>query len=671
MDIISKIEIKHFRSFDGGKDQQKVHIEDLQDINIFSGSNDSGKSNVLRALNLFFNNEITPGIIFDKERDFSKIAALRFDKDLEKRKSEENERIKKLNESGTNEKARDLRRSDEIISIKIFFNNKDRQRGLPDNFWISRSYSQKNDFHGDYTYQGDLNKAQTTAFLKSFRYEYVPAIKDKSFFLHLFTKLQNHLFEKGAKLKKNRFRGASNDFNSLLKSETIELFDNFLISSGVAANFHIPDTLVDFFRTLSVLTENDISLFDRGDGVQARFIPEILDEISKNSQKNIIWGFEEPENSYESRNIRKLRDEFLNKYSKVYQVFITTHTMELLSIKRQLTKQEQLIIDDKKIKSSNKKKEKLENLPITEKSSEVSIYRVWKKDNTSLITKFDESNNGWDKLCDDLGIIQESRIIESLQNKISEHISEVNKSGLELKQQKQILTELNEKYNECVGDLNEAKTKIDEFLKPILSVEDSYIEIYKIGYLKIKNIEFTRDTLEDIFDREAPFVIRRAGGAGKVRGFLEMNTLDGYEDKKVVGLFDYDREGSENFYQLKKSGKWSEIYGSKKIGYARKRSNHECFYALILPIPDHLSDVTSDITVGRFESFVEIENLINNVSLQKLNCVVEETVLDKKYFRIKEDKKSKAKTLYSNLPADDFKDFIPLYTRIFEFFKLM
>ncbi|MBL0098685.1 MAG: AAA family ATPase [Saprospiraceae bacterium] len=87
MDIISKIEIKHFRSFDGGKDQPKVRIEGLKDINVFSGSNDSGKSNVLRALNLFFNNEISPGVKFEKERDFSKIVANRFDKDVEEKES--------------------------------------------------------------------------------------------------------------------------------------------------------------------------------------------------------------------------------------------------------------------------------------------------------------------------------------------------------------------------------------------------------------------------------------------------------------------------------------------------------------------------------------------------------------------------------------------------------
>jgi len=79
MDIINKIEIKHFRSFDGGKDQNKVKIHNLKDLNVFSGANDSGKSNVLRALNLFFNDEISPGVKFDQKRDFSKIVSHRFD----------------------------------------------------------------------------------------------------------------------------------------------------------------------------------------------------------------------------------------------------------------------------------------------------------------------------------------------------------------------------------------------------------------------------------------------------------------------------------------------------------------------------------------------------------------------------------------------------------------
>lgn len=674
MDIISRIEIKHFRSFDGGKDQPKVRIEELSDINVFSGSNDSGKSNVLRALNLFFNNEISPGIKFDKTRDFSKIVAMRFDKDIEERKIIEQDRVKQINDAGGNEKQKDFRRSDEVITIKLYFNNRKRLRGLPENFWISKIYTQKNNFEGEFNYQEDLNKAQTTAFLKTFQFEYIPAIKDRQFFNLLFTKLQTYLFEKGDKSTKNKFRDSSEKFNDILRSETNELFSNFQESSGVEASFYIPSTLVDFFRTLSVQTENDISLFDRGDGVQARFIPEILDEISKDSNKNIIWGFEEPENSYEAKNLRKLKDDFQQKYSKKYQIFITTHTMEFLALKREYTRQEYIILLNKKLNTQQKKNDALKTLSVNHKSSDISIYRVWKKENSSLVTRFDETNSAWEDICDDLGIIQEARIIESLQTKIEEQINLINTSSLSLKHQKNIYEELNSDYNSCLEKLQSAQSKIEEYIKPILIVEDKYEAIYKIAYLKCENITFTKENLNQIFAENAPFTIRRAGGAGSVRGFLNMTTTDGYEDKKIIGLFDYDKEGCENFYLLKNhaEGVWKDpIMGTKADGFHRKRKNHDCFYALLLPVPERLDSITSDITKGIFTSFVEVENLISEKKLLELKCVTEESVLDKKYYKIKDQMKSKATELYFNLEGKEFKDFKALYKSIKELFKIV
>ena len=676
MDIISKIEIKHFRSFDGGKDQDKVRIEELKDINIFSGSNDSGKSNVLRALNLFFNNEISPGVKFEKDRDFSKIVANRFDKDVDDRKVAEIERVRLLNDNGGNEKPKDLRRSDEVITIKLFFNNKNKQRGLPHEFWISRTYSQKNNFQGEYNYQGDLNKAQTTAFLKNFQFEYIPAIKDRQFFNHLFTKLQTYLFEKGDKSKKNKFRDSSEKFNEILRTETNVLFDNFLNSSGVEASFYIPSTLVDFFRTLSVRTENEISLFERGDGVQARFIPEILDEISRNSAKNVIWGFEEPENSYESKNIRKLKDEFQFKYSKQYQIFITTHTMEFLAIKREYTEYENEILTNKKIKSQQKKDEAFSHLKKDQTSSDISIFRVWKKpetNNTSLVTRFDETNNAWEEICDDLGIIQEARIVESLQSRIEEQVKEINTSTLSLKLQKKVYEELQIDYESCLGNLQSAQSKIEEFLKPILIVEDVYDAIYKIAYLKCNNIDFNKENLEHTFSLNAPFTIRRAGGAGSVGGFLSMSTTDGYADKKIIGLFDFDEEGCKNFYLLKNrcDKQWSDaILGNKRVGFSRKRRNHDCFHALLLPIPERFDGLTSDITQGSFTSFVEIENLVSQEKLISLGCVELNNVLDRTYYKIKDTIKPKAFEKFAPLPNGDFIDFIPLFSKIQELFEI-
>lgn len=53
MQIIHSVEINYFRSI------YQFRINRLKDLNIFVGGNDSGKSNLLRALNLFFNNEVS------------------------------------------------------------------------------------------------------------------------------------------------------------------------------------------------------------------------------------------------------------------------------------------------------------------------------------------------------------------------------------------------------------------------------------------------------------------------------------------------------------------------------------------------------------------------------------------------------------------------------------
>lgn len=679
MDIIERIEIKHFRSFDGGKDQTKVRIDELKDLNIFSGANDSGKSNVLRALNLFFNKEISPGIKFDKDRDFSKIVAKRFDEDVALRKDAELERVKTLNKNGGSEKPKDLRRSDIVVSVKLFFNNKQKQRGLPKKFWVSRSFSQKNNFEGEYIYQTDLKgNAQVTLFISSFKFEYVPAVKDRVYFNHLFEKLQTYLFEKEDKKKENKFSQSSQRFNEILKSETVDLFKKFQKSSGVEANFYIPSTLVDFFRTLSVQTENNISLFDRGDGVQARFIPEILDEISKDSKKNIIWGFEEPENSYEVKNIHKLRNEFLDKYSKKKQIFITSHTKEFLSLKRVYTPQENQILENRLLNSITKKESEISKLRTDNRSSGISIYRVWKQseiNNTSLVTRFDEKNNEWEKTCDDLGIIQEARIIQNLQERLGLQTREIQKSKLTIANQKrvndEIIRDIYKDMESNLSELEDVKMKIEEYEKPILVIEDKYDQIYKIAYLKIKDISFELQNLDDVFKSSSPFTIRRGEGASQVAGKLSMKNTDGYDEKKIIGLFDFDKAGTEKFYHLRKQKNWDDIiHGDFNTGIYKKRNQHPCFYALLLPVPERLNNLISDIKDGGFESFVEIENLLSKEILIDNNLVDKQKILTIKYLKIKETTKGKLAPILFSLTKDDFHDFIPLFEKVENLFKI-
>jgi AAA15 family ATPase/GTPase len=64
--IIEKIEISNFRSI-------YHQVIDCKKLNIFSGLNDTGKSNILKALNLFFNNETDFQRNLNFSEDFSKI----------------------------------------------------------------------------------------------------------------------------------------------------------------------------------------------------------------------------------------------------------------------------------------------------------------------------------------------------------------------------------------------------------------------------------------------------------------------------------------------------------------------------------------------------------------------------------------------------------------------
>ena len=67
MITIKRIHIKNFRSI-------VDEMITLKDLNCFVGLNDSGKSNVLKALNLFFNGETDFDTPLDFENDYSKLA---------------------------------------------------------------------------------------------------------------------------------------------------------------------------------------------------------------------------------------------------------------------------------------------------------------------------------------------------------------------------------------------------------------------------------------------------------------------------------------------------------------------------------------------------------------------------------------------------------------------
>ena len=88
MRLIRSVEIERFRSL------SKVRLDDLTDVVAVVGPNNGGKSNILRALNLFFNDETDPDSWLDFERDYH-LAAGRQEEEEEEEEEEKKKKKKK------------------------------------------------------------------------------------------------------------------------------------------------------------------------------------------------------------------------------------------------------------------------------------------------------------------------------------------------------------------------------------------------------------------------------------------------------------------------------------------------------------------------------------------------------------------------------------------------
>lgn len=229
--------------------------------------------------------------------------------------------------------------------------------------------------------------------------------------------------------------------------------------------------------------------------------------------------------------------------------------------------------------------------------------------------------------------------------------------------------------NVRIEELEKENSKLDRLgkaSKPILVVEDKYDQIYKIAWLKLNDVVYNNDEddIDQKFDERADFQIYGFESANSVAGLLRTNNADFYQDKKIVGLFDFDEEGSRQFYCLNKGKGWDDgILGDLNQGFYKKRDDHTCFYALLLPIPDILKNRITDIRKGKFTSFVAIENLLPENFLVDNDFCVKEKILDCEYLQVRDDKKNEIWRKLSDLEKDDFKNFEPLFSRIMTLFS--
>jgi predicted ATPase len=291
------VEVAYFRSI------YKARLDGLRGTNVLFGRNDSGKSNVLRALNQFFNNETNPGLRFDFDRDFCHARLAEADP------------------------ARNIRK---FVYVKLWIATPvSWQASLGEEFWVKKQWSttRESDPHLDSSIGERRLQQYLTRFLNRVRFHYVPAIKDRRIFEHLLGEIYKVIASHEA------FPESLSDFTTALRERTGDLTAGLLDDLGVNSVISPPDDLTDLFRSLDFETSieqgDSYSLtLQRGDGIQVRHIPAILAFLTDRSPEDYhIWGFEEPENSLELANaIEEARlfcqyGEAANK-----QIFITSHS---------------------------------------------------------------------------------------------------------------------------------------------------------------------------------------------------------------------------------------------------------------------------------------------------------------------------------------------------------
>lgn len=297
MRLIKNVEIGYFRSI------YKESIDCDSDLNIVFGRNDSGKSNVLRALNLFFNGQTNPGKVFDFAMDL-----------CQARRVEASSK-------------RDARK---FVYIKLTFNSPlGWTKSLGSTFYVKKIWSlQKQTEPGIETSIKDQGKKQyLTRFLNKIKFHYVPAIKDRRIFEELLRNVYRVVADNG-ELTKSLL-----PFSDAVRTATGSLSSSVKTALNISSIISPPTDLTDLFKSLDFEiadeTGDKYSLtLQRGDGIQVRHIPEILSFLSKNlSEDYHIWGFEEPENSLELINVIQESKSFI-RYSQEpnIQVFVTSHS---------------------------------------------------------------------------------------------------------------------------------------------------------------------------------------------------------------------------------------------------------------------------------------------------------------------------------------------------------
>ncbi len=296
---ITRVKVINFRSL--------AHAEiNLASYTALVGLNDSGKSNLLRALNLFFNNQTDIDQPLNFDLDYSQQAKI-------------------------------VRKKAKQIEIEVEFTVPKTYKEKSRIVWKKTFRSDSLEPYTDKVMKkngGELGRnSRIDYWLRHIVFEYVPAVRGKNYF----SKLKRRLYNTLAATVAPKLNNASNSFLSDLRREVSKIESESERLLQLKTEFTLPANLGELFEILdfdAADPHSKTSLHYRGDGIQGRHIPIILkflaDQRRSSSSKGkpvseTIWGYEEPENNLELIKQIETAKEFENN-SKSIQILLSTHS---------------------------------------------------------------------------------------------------------------------------------------------------------------------------------------------------------------------------------------------------------------------------------------------------------------------------------------------------------
>ncbi len=336
--ILKKVVIDNFRSFEKEK-------AILYDINVLVGKNNSGKSNFIQALDLFFNykekfqNKDLDQCLF--KNNIQSSSKLRFIIEctfkVEKGENIKIRQIRQIRRDEERKAKKEIKVTNSAREVRIKFTHS----RVPSSFYGNRKYKIYNFNTKKFIRLRGYNFREI---FKKMSFIYIPAfrsLENTEIMNNIFTVLlsnisnvrRNKLLKSiqtvKEKINNNILKTFEHDFNSLIEKDFFGELKTSLKFSSSDYKF-----LQETLKNLILLVNDGIktNADEKGSGLQSYIIIWLYNYLAKLSKKNLILALEEPEahlHPSAQKNLMKGISQIFK--SEKDQIIITTHSPFLIN----------------------------------------------------------------------------------------------------------------------------------------------------------------------------------------------------------------------------------------------------------------------------------------------------------------------------------------------------